>query len=302
MAAGPLSIAVTGSSGLIGSALVSRLARNGHTVIRLVRRATALDGGEVPWNPARQELDRGRLAGVQAIVHLAGEPIAQRWTAARKEAIRASRVQGTALIARTIASMPAPPALLSGSAVGYYGNRGDELLDERSSAGTDFLSRVTEEWEQATAPAAAAGARVVLLRSGVVLAKEGGALAKLLPPFRLGLGGRIGDGRQWMSWIALEDHLRAIERALHDAALRGPVNLVSPNPVTNAEFAATLGRVLARPAIVPVPRIALELLYGEMADAAILASQRVMPGALRASGFAFELPTLEQALRAVLGR
>ena len=281
---------------------MARLERNGHTVTRLVRGTAALRAGDIPWNPSRQELDRTRLAGVQAVVHLAGEPIAQRWTAARKEAIRVSRVEGTTLIARTIASMPAPPALLSGSAVGYYGDRGDELLDEQSAAGSNFLSRVTEEWEQATAPAAAAGARVVLLRTGVVLAKEGGALAKLLPPFRMGLGGPIGNGRQWMSWIALDDHLRAIERALHDVELRGPVNLVSPNPVTNAEFASTLGRVLARPALVPVPRFALELLFGEMADAALLASQRVMPGALRAAGFTFELPTLEQALRAALGR
>ena len=281
---------------------MARLEQNGHTVTRLVRSTAALRAGDIPWNPSRQELDRTRLAGVQAVVHLAGEPIAQRWTAARKEAIRVSRVEGTTLIARTIASMPAPPALLSGSAIGYYGDRGDELLDEQSAAGSNFLSRVTEEWEQATAPAAAAGARVVLLRTGVVLAREGGALAKLLPPFRMGLGGPIGNGRQWMSWIALDDHLRAIERALHDVALRGPVNLVSPNPVTNAEFASTLGRVLARPALVPVPRFALELLFGEMADAALLASQRVMPGVLRAAGFSFELPTLEQALRAALGR
>lgn len=270
---------------------------------RLIRDRRKLAAGDIPFGAAGEAPNPEQLAGVQAIVHLAGEPIAQRWTPRRKEAIRASRVVGTAHLARTIAAMPTPPAtLLNGSAIGYYGDRGDELLDEDSHAGTDFLSRVTAEWERATGPASGAGTRVVLLRSGVVLARKGGALAKLLLPFRLGLGGRIGDGRQWMSWIALHDHLRAIEAALHDVTLTGPVNLVSPNPVTNAEFATTLGYVLARPAVIPVPRFALELVYGEMADATILAGQRVVPRALRKGGFTFELPTLEQALRAELGR
>jgi uncharacterized protein (TIGR01777 family) len=299
----PLTVAITGASGLIGSALVTRLRQRGHTVRRLVRRTPDVNAGDVQWDPQRGQLDPAALTGVQAVVHLAGEPIAQRWTAARKEAIRTSRVQGTDLLARTLASMPQPPAaLLSGSAIGYYGNRGDEPLDEGSRAGTDFLAGVTQDWERATTPAARAGVRVVLLRTGIVLAKEGGALAKLLLPFRMGMGGPIGNGRQWMSWIALEDHLRAIEFALHSASLRGPVNLVAPNPMTNAEFASVLGRVLARPAFLPVPRFALELLYGEMADATILAGQRVTPAALTGAGFSFALPTLEQALRAELSR
>jgi hypothetical protein len=299
----PLTVAITGASGLIGSALVKRLGQRGHTVRRLVRHTPDVNAGEVQWDPQRGHLDPAALTGVQAVVHLAGEPIAQRWTAARKEAIRASRVRGTDLLARTLASMPQPPAaMLSGSAIGYYGDRGDEPLDEGSRAGTDFLAGVTEDWERATTPAERTGVRVVLLRTGIVLARNGGALAKLLLPFRMGVGGPIGDGRQWMSWIALEDHLRAIEFALHTASLRGPVNLVSPNPVTNAEFASTLGRVLARPAFLPVPRFALELLYGEMADATILAGQRVTPRALTAAGFTFGLPTLEQALRTELGR
>jgi uncharacterized protein (TIGR01777 family) len=229
---------------------------------------------------------RERLEGVDAIVHLAGAPIARRWTRSRKRAIRDSRVRGTALIAQTIADMQRKPSVLvSGSAVGYYGDRGAEQLDEQSAPGADFLADVVREWERATAPAVDAGVRVVLMRSGVVLSPHGGALAKLLPPFRLGLGGPIGSGRQWMSWIALDDHLRAIEYALASTVLAGAVNFVAPNPVTNADFATTLGRVLTRPAVVPIPSFALELLYGEMARA----------------GFEYAHPTLEQALRFELG-
>jgi TIGR01777 family protein len=239
---------------------------------------------------------------VQAIVNLAGEPIAKRWTQARRAAIRDSRVQATTLLARTVAAMAPRPALISGSAVGYYGDRGDEWLDETSTAGRGFLAEVCMDWERATEPAVRAGARVVLLRTGVVMARDGGALAKLLPPFRMGFGGPLGDGRQWTSWIVLEDVLRAIELALQTNALHGPMNLVAPNPVTNAELTSVLGRVLARPALLPVPRVALQLLYGEMADAAILASQRVAPRALAAAGFTFSHPTLEQALRSILER
>jgi uncharacterized protein len=237
------------------------------------------------------------------VVHLAGEPVAQRWTPDRKAAIRDSRVQGTSLLARTIAAVGGPrPVFLSGSAVGFYGDRGDELLDESSGPGTDFLATVCQEWEAATRPAADAGARVVLLRTGIVLHPDGGALERLLVPFRLGVGGPIGSGRQWMSWITLEDELRAIAHAMWTESVRGPVNLVAPTPVTNAEFAATLGRVLTRPALLPVPRFALELLYGEMADATILAGQRAMPRVLLGSGFGYAHPTLEQGLRALLGR
>ena len=298
----PTTVAVSGATGLIGSALVTRLRQRGHAVKRLVRGDRPLAPDDIRWDPLRGQLDAGALEGVQAIVNLAGEPVAKRWTQARRAAIRDSRVRATTLLARTVAAMTPRPALISGSAVGYYGDRGDELLDETTTAGRGFLAEVCVDWERATEPAARAGARVVLLRTGVVMARDGGALAKLLPPFRMGVGGPLGSGRQWTSWIALEDELRAIELALHHEALRGAVNLVAPNPVTNGELASVLGRVLARPALLPVPRVALELLYGEMANEAILASQRVMPRALVAAGFTFSYPTLEQALRAILER
>ena len=295
-------VAITGATGLIGTALVEALRARGTRVRRLVRKRRGDAPDDVVWDPSRGEIAPGALDGVDAVIHLAGEAIAQRWTSERKAAIRESRVQGTSLIARTIAAMPVKPrVLLSGSAVGYYGDRGDELLDERSSAGSDFLASVVREWESAASPASDAGIRVVLLRSGIVLSPKGGALEKLLTPFRMGVGGPIGSGAQWMSWISLHDHLRTIEHALASDALRGPVNLVAPTPVTNAEFAHTLGRVLTRPALVPVPSFAVELLYGEMARATILAGQRVVPKALVASGFEFAHPTLEQALRFELG-
>ena len=267
-------------------------------VRRLVRGARPDAPDDIAWDPMRGVLAPHDLEGAEAVIHLAGEPLAHRWTNARKRAIRESRVRGTELIARTIAALDRKPrVLLSGSAVGYYGNRGDEVLDEESASGTDFLARVAREWEAATVPAADAGVRVVLLRTGIVLNPKGGALARLLPPFRLGVGGPIGSGRQWMSWISLDDHLRAMEHALSHAELNGPANLVAPHPVTNAEFATTLGRVLARPAIVPVPSFALELVYGEMARATILAGQHALPKALLRAGFEFAHPTLEQALR-----
>ena len=297
----PLTIAVTGATGLIGSALVQVLRARGHTVRRFVRSARGADKGDVVWDAERTDLPAGALDGVDAVVNLAGAPVAQRWTAERKHEIRASRVLGTEKLARAIAAMAQKPrVLLNGSAVGYYGDRGDEVLNESSAPGHDFLSGVCVEWERATAPAADAGVRVVLLRTGVVLSKEGGALAKLLPPFRLGMGGPLGSGEQWMSWIALEDHLRAMEHCLFVDEVRGAMNLVAPNPVRNSHFATTLGRVLARPALIPVPAIALTLMYGEMARATLLASQRALPDALAATGFDFRQPTLEGALRALL--
>ena len=296
-------IAITGASGLIGRALLARLRLNGKRVRRLVRTPDPKSPDDIAWDPMRGTLDPRQLEGVEAVIHLAGEPIAQRWTGARREAIRDSRVRGTELLARTIVSLDRKPeALLSGSAVGFYGDRGDEALDEESTSGTDFLAGVAREWEAATEAATTAGVRVALLRTGIVLSAHGGALERLLPPFRLGVGGPIGTGRQWMSWIALEDHVRAMEHALATVGLHGPVNLVAPNPVMNAEFAATLGRVLGRPAIVPVPAFALELLYGEMARATILAGQRVLPKKLLRSGFHFAHPTLEEALRFELAR
>lgn len=299
----PLTVAVTGSTGLIGSALVARLRSRGHVVRRVVRSPRDAEGGDVLWSPERSEIDARALAGVDAVINLAGEPISHRWTAARKRAIRESRVRGTELLARTIAELPRKPrVLLSASAVGYYGDRGDDVVDEASVSGNDFLAQVAADWEAAAGAAVVAGIRVVTLRTGVVLSPRGGALGTLLPIFRLGLGGRIGTGRQWMSWISLTDHLRAVEHALVTDSFRGPANVVAPNPVTNAEFAETLGRVLSRPAVLPVPAVALELLYGEMARATLLASQRAMPVALSAAGFKFEQVRLEGALRAELGR
>ena len=297
----PLTVAVSGATGLIGTALVRRLRAGGHDVRRLLRSSRNAAAGDVVWDPASGALHPTALAGVDAIVHLAGEPVAHRWTTERKHAIRASRVRATEQLALAIRAMdPRPRVVLSGSAVGYYGDRGDALLDEKSGPGTGFLSDVCVAWEEATAPIADAGVRVVTLRTGIVLSPHGGALAKLLPIFRLGGGGPLGSGRQWMSWIALGDHLRAMEHAIGAESLHGPVNLVAPNPVTNADFATTLGRVLARPALVPVPSFALELLYGEMARSTLLAGRRVLPRSLSASGFEFAEPTLEGALRAEL--
>jgi hypothetical protein len=296
-------VAITGSSGLIGTALARALERRGHRVVRVVRRA-ARSEGEVAWNPVRGEIDARRLENIDAVVNLAGENLAQRWTDDVKRRIRDSRVQGTTLLARTLAGFaPAstkPRVLLSGSAIGIYGNRGDELLDESSTLGADFLATVCKEWEAATLPASNAGIRVVHLRTGIVLSQHGGALAKMLLPFKLGVGGRLGSGHQWMSWIALHDIVGALTFALEAEALSGPLNLVSPNPVTNAQFTKTLATVMHRPSIFAVPRFALELAFGEMADAAALASQRVKPARLMSAGFTFERGELEPALRAAL--
>ena len=297
----PITVAVSGATGLIGSALVAHLRVRGHTVRRLVRSSRESQLGDIRWDPAAGVLGADALAGTDAVIHLAGAPIAERWTDAHKRDIRDSRVDGTSLLARVIAGMAVKPrVVLSGSAIGYYGNRGDEILDERSTSGTDFLAGVVREWEGAAAPIAEAGIRLVLMRSGIVLSPEGGALAKLLPPFRLGVGGPIGGGRQWMSWISLDDQLRAMEHALFAEALHGPANFVAPNPVTNATFATTLGQVLDRPAIIPVPGFALSLMFGEMADATILAGQRVTPGVLAGTGFTFAEPMLDGALRRML--
>jgi hypothetical protein len=291
-------ILISGSSGLIGSALVPRLRAAGHEVVRLVRGAVSPDGPSIPWDPGRGALDRAALAGVEAAVHLAGEDVSsERWTAEKKARIRDSRVVGTRLLAEALAALPRPPAVLvSASALGFYGDRGDETLTEDSAPGRGFLATVCQQWEAATAPAAAAGVRVVLLRLGVVLSPAGGVLARLLGPFRLGLGGPVGSGRQYVSWITLDDTLGAVEHVLARDALRGPVNAVSPTPVTQLEFARTLGRVLGRPTLVPVPAFALRLMFGEMADEMLLASARLEPARLLAAGYVFRHPTLEEAL------
>jgi uncharacterized protein (TIGR01777 family) len=295
----PPRVAITGATGLVGTALVGALRGSGSRVHRLVR-GTPRDAGDIAWDPASGSLDAASLEGVDVIVNLAGEPIAQRWTAEVRERIRRSRVDGTALIARTIGAMARPPrVLLSGSAVGVYGDRRDELLDEASAPGTDWLAQVARDWEGTAMAAESAHTRVVTLRTGVVLSPRGGALARLLPPFRLGLGGPLGDGAQWMSWIALTDVVEAILFLVHadGDGVRGAVNLVAPEPVRNRDFTRTMGRVLHRPALIPVPKVALRTAFKGMADATLLASQRAIPRRLYEAGYRFRFPDLEPALR-----
>ena len=294
-------IAVTGSSGLIGSTLVGHLQRSGHDVLRIVR-ADAPAADRISWSPTTGEIDRSGLEAVDALIHLAGAGIAdRRWTTARKRTIIESRTTGTDLLARTIAGLAKPPSvLISASAIGYYGDRGDELLTEESPTGAGFLAQVCRDWEAAARPARDAGIRVVHPRTGLVLSAEGGALAKQLPLFRAGLGGRLGSGRQWWSSISLTDEVRALEWLL-EADVDGPVNLTGPESVTNAAFTATLGRVLSRPAFLAVPRFAPGLLLGsELARELLFASQRVLPARLEATGFSFTHPTLQDALEAEL--
>ena len=302
----PMKVAVTGATGLIGSALVPFLRSGGHEAVVLRRVPAGRDaaGGDPSWDPATGALSAGALDGVDAVVHLAGENIAGgRWTAARKARIRDSRVDGTRRLAQALAGLPRPPqTLVAASAVGFYGDRGDESLDESSAPGGGFLPEVCQAWEDAAAPAGEAGLRVVHLRIGIVLTPAGGALGQMLFPFRMGVGGVIGSGRQYMSWVALDDVLGGILHALCTAGLSGAVNMVAPNPVSNAEFTKTLGRVLRRPTIIPVPAFGARLAFGEMADALLLASSRVHPARLRDGGFAFGYPNLEDALRHVLGR
>lgn len=296
-------VLVTGSRGLIGTALIERLRAGGHSTTRLVRGAP--QAGEVAWDPSAGTIDAAALEGHDGVVHLAGEGIGDhRWTTAHKARVLDSRKAGTRLLTEALAGLDQPPAVLvSASAVGYYGDRGDEVLTEESTPGSGFLADVVREWEAATAPASDAGIRTVLARTGIVLSDRGGALAEMLPIFKLGAGGKLGSGRQWWSWISLDDHCAAIERTLTDSTLSGPVNCTSPNPVTNAVFTSTLGRVLRRPAIAPVPKLALSIRFGrEMAEEMLLAGQRVVPARLEAAGFGFAQPELAGALRAILGR
>ena len=295
----PGRVAVTGASGLIGSAVVRRLEGEGHTVLRMVRHEPR-GTGEVRWDPAAGTIDAAGLEGVDAVVNLAGENVGERWTAERKRRIRESRAGATHLLATTLAGLGRKPrVLVNASAVGIYGERGDERLTEASALGGGFLAEVVRDWEEATQPAADAGIRVVLPRFGVVLSARGGALAKMLTPFRLGVGGRLGNGRQWMPWISLDDATAVIDRAIHDERLRGPVNVVA-GAVRNEELTRTLGRVLNRPAILPVPSFALKLALGEMAQETALVSQRVEPAVLERLGHAFVHPELEGALRAAV--
>jgi uncharacterized protein (TIGR01777 family) len=294
-------IAITGSSGLIGGALVPALERAGHTVVPLVRRPPR--PGEVGWDPVRGQLDPAALSGVDAVIHLAGAGIGDhRWTSSYKRALIDSRVIGTTTVSEAIAQAdPRPSVLLSASAIGWYGETGDRAVDETAPAGADFLAELCRSWEGATAAAEAAGVRVVRLRSGLACAANGGVLGRLLPLFRLGLGGKLGSGRQYWSWISLADEVGAIQYLLdHDVS--GPVNLTGPEPLTNAEFTKVLGRVLGRPTLAPVPGFALRLAVGEFATGGILASQRVLPQMLERSGYAFQHRTAEAALRWATGR
>jgi uncharacterized protein len=302
-----MKILVTGSTGLVGRALASELKRDGHTVCRLVRPETKTeaqrgsDGFDVKWDPATGELG-GAAVGADAVVNLGGASIAQgRWTAERKQRLRSSRADSTRALVSALAKMAARPrVLISASAVGYYGNRGDEILREESGPGNDFLGELAKEWEAEASKAEALGIRVVLARFGVILAKGAGALPTMARPFRLGVGGKLGSGQQWMSWVTLADVVGILRLALENGAVRGPVNVVSPQPVRNADFTKALAKALHRPALLPAPAFALRLALGEMADALLLSSQRVVPESLDKLGYRFVNPELEGALASLL--
>jgi uncharacterized protein len=297
-----MKIVVSGASGLIGTQLVAKLSSSGHEVVRLVRRSPK--SGEIQWNPKSGTLDAAALEGTDAVIHLSGAGIGdKRWTDGYRKEILDSRTATTALLAKTMASLSRKPSVfLSGSAIGIYGARNDEQLTEVSTHGTGFLAEVCEQWEAAAKPAVDAGIRTVYLRTGIVLSPKGGALKKLLPLFKLGVGGKFGNGKQWQSWISIDDEIGAIEHLL-TANVSGAVNLTAPNPVTNAEFTKVLASVLKRPAIVPVPTFAPKILLGgELADALLFTGQRVIPAALNASGYNFKHTTLESAFRSLLSK
>jgi uncharacterized protein (TIGR01777 family) len=295
-------VLVTGAHGLIGTALIPRLRAGGHRVVRLVR-SEPEGADDVRWDPVAGTIDAAGLEGVDAVVHLAGAGIGdKKWTPARKQLILDSRTQGTDLLARTLAGLTRPPeVLLSGSAVGYYGDRGAEELTEASAPGDDFPARVCMAWEAATAPAEEAGIRVVHLRTGIVLAAHGGALGRMLLPFKLGLGGRIGSGDQYMSWISIDDHVGAIQHLLTDESVHGAANLSAPNPATNSEFTHALGDALHRPTVLPTPLLPLKAVYGgELVQHLLVNGQRVFPRVLQERGYEFAHEQLDDALRAVL--
>jgi uncharacterized protein (TIGR01777 family) len=294
-------ILVSGVSGPIGAALLPSLKAGGCDVVRLVR-GVATGAEQISWDPAKPIAPHA-VSGFDAVIHLAGESIVGRWTAAKKAKIRDSRVVGTRNLAQALAQADHKPRVfVCSSAVGYYGDRGDEVLREQSAPGTGFLSEVCREWEGATQPAADAGIRTVRLRTGVVLSPAGGALGKMLTPFRMGVGGEIGNGRQWMSWIDVEDMIGAIRHVLKTDLVRGPVNMVAPKPVTNSEFTRTLASVLSRPAIFPMPAFAVKLAFGEMGETVLLGGQRVEPAQLIASGYPFRFGDLRASLENTLGR
>jgi uncharacterized protein (TIGR01777 family) len=294
-------VLVSGVSGPIGAALLPSLKARGYEVTRLVR-GTANGEDQISWNPA-QPISPEAVSGFDAVIHLAGESIVGRWTQEKKSKIRDSRVMGTTNLAQTLArAKDKPQVLISSSATGYYGDRGNEVLNEESAPGRGFLPDVCREWEAATKAATDAGIRTVLMRTGVVLSPTGGALGKMLMPFKMGVGGRIGSGRQWMSWIDVQDMVGAIHHILKSDLLQGPVNMVAPKPVTNAEFTRTLASVLSRPAIFPMPAFAVKLVFGEMGETVLLGSQRVEPAQLVASGYPFRFSELRASLENIVSR
>lgn len=296
-------VLVTGASGLVGTALAADLRAAGATVSRFVRPGAPAAAGDVAWNPETGEMNLAAAEGADAVVNLAGASIGGgRWTAKRKALLRSSRVDLTERLVAGLGRLKKPPMILvSASAIGYYGDRGEESLTEASPGSQDFLAAITRDWEAAATRAGQFGMRTVIARFGIVLAKNGGALPQMLTPFKMCVGGRIGSGKQWMSWVALDDVVGAIRFAIEDASMRGPVNVVAPNPARNADFTRVLARVLRRPAIFPAPAFALRLMLGEMADALLLSSQRVVPQKLSERGFRFQYAELEAALRRALG-
>lgn len=295
-------ILVSGASGMIGSAVIAALRSGGAKIARLSRPGAPPDPNNelIPWDPA-QAMEPAAVAGFDAVIHLAGESVFGRWTAEKKARIRNSRIPATANLARALAETKVKPKIfVSASAIGYYGNRSDEVLTEESAPGAGFAADLARDWEEATKPAADAGIRTARIRIGIVLARHAGALAQMLPPFRAGIGGRVGSGKQWMSWIDLGDLVGAIQHIMRSESLAGPVNLVGPDPVTNIQFTKTLASVLHRPALFPVPAFVMRLAFGEMADELLLASDRVEPKRLLDSGYAFQFPTLRSSLEHIL--
>jgi len=296
-----MKILVSGSHGLVGRALTTSLANSGHEIVSLVRQSA--NDSEIEWDPNQGRINGQQLEGFDVVVHLAGESIASgRWTEEKKRKIRESRVQGTELLSSALARLSQPPpTFISASAIGFYGNRGDELLTEKSTPGEGFLPEVCVAWEKATGQAEAKGIRTIHARFGIILDEKGGALERMLTPFRMGVGGKVGNGKQWMSWIALDDVINALRFLIDEPGSEGAVNFTAPNPVTNADFTEALGNVLSRPTLLSVPAFAARLAFGEMADELLLSSARVEPGRLKENGYEFKHPELSSALKAILG-
>jgi uncharacterized protein (TIGR01777 family) len=298
-----MKVLISGTSGLVGTAVADALRKDGHTVGQMVRTGGTARAGDARWDPASGTADLAAMEGADTVICLSGASVGEgRWTAERKKVLRSSRVDLTRVLVESLGRLKQKPrAFIAASAIGYYGNRGDEILTESSMAGNDFIALLARDWETESMRAESAGIRTVILRFAVILSPKGGALARMLLPFKLGAGGRLGSGKQWMSWAALEDVVEIVRAAIADERLRGPVNVAAPGPVQNVEFTRVLARVLHRPAIFPAPAFALRIALGEMADGLLLASQRVMPEKLRAAGYQFRYENLESALRAILG-